>query len=226
MAGAKRRSAPARGAPAQRRAARLGGSRTSSSASTRRASVYVQASWHEGFGMAVAEAMLAGCVPVVRDAGAMPEVVGDAGVLIAGSEPEQIAEGVRRRWPRGRRAAGGRASACSDAFPLAARRQRLQVQSRGCWPSGARRGTRGGARAAGAVDAGDARVSRRAGGRVEGARCAARRRACLLACAPGRASDGMSLLDRFRLDGKVAASSPGPRSGGVREGLAEAGATW
>ena len=40
-----------------------------------RASVYVQASRHEGFGLAVAEAMLAGCVPVVMDVTAMPEVV-------------------------------------------------------------------------------------------------------------------------------------------------------
>ena len=48
----------------------------------RRASVYVQASRHEGFGLAVAEAMLAGCVPVVCNVTAMPEVVDGAGVLI------------------------------------------------------------------------------------------------------------------------------------------------
>src|SRR5262249_14969016 len=34
-----------------------------------RASVYVQASTHEGFGVAVAQAMAAGCVPVVTRAG-------------------------------------------------------------------------------------------------------------------------------------------------------------
>ncbi|MGI8593289.1 MAG: glycosyltransferase [Solirubrobacteraceae bacterium] len=92
-----------------------------------RASVYVQASWHEGFGMAVAEAMLAGCVPVVRDAGAMPEVVGDAGVLIPGSEPAQIAEGVRRALeagPDGRRRARERVL---REFPLAARGERLRA---------------------------------------------------------------------------------------------------
>jgi glycosyltransferase involved in cell wall biosynthesis len=61
-----------------------------------RASVYVQASRHEGFGLAVAEAMLAGCVPVVMDVTAMPEVVGDAGVLISSQEPETVADGVRR----------------------------------------------------------------------------------------------------------------------------------
>jgi glycosyltransferase involved in cell wall biosynthesis len=94
------------------------------------ASVYVQASWHEGFGMAVAEAMLAGCVPVVRDAGAMPEVVGDAGVLIHGSEPARIADGVRRALaagPEGRRAARER---ILREFPLAARGERLRAEVR------------------------------------------------------------------------------------------------
>jgi glycosyltransferase involved in cell wall biosynthesis len=64
----------------------------------RRASVYVQASRHEGFGLSVAEAMLAGCVPVVSVAGALPEVVGDAGVVLSGDPPapREIAEGVRR----------------------------------------------------------------------------------------------------------------------------------
>ena len=61
----------------------------------RRASVYVQASRHEGFGLAVAEAMLAGCVPVVMDVTAMPEVVDGAGVLISSQEPGAVAAGVR-----------------------------------------------------------------------------------------------------------------------------------
>ncbi len=92
----------------------------------RRSAVYVQASWHEGFGMAVCEAMLGGCVPVVRDAGAMPEVVGDAGVLIAGSEPEQIADGVKRALsagPQGRRRARERVL---SSFPLRERHERLR----------------------------------------------------------------------------------------------------
>lgn len=62
----------------------------------RSAAVYVQASLHEGFGMSVVEAMLAGCVPVVSDRGALPEVVGDAGIVIEGVEPAAIAAGVRR----------------------------------------------------------------------------------------------------------------------------------
>jgi glycosyltransferase involved in cell wall biosynthesis len=90
----------------------------------RRASVYVQASRHEGFGMGVAEAMLAGCIPVVTAAGALPEVVGDAGVVV-GPEPEAIAEGVRRALelrPEARAAARAR---IASTFPLQIRRDGL-----------------------------------------------------------------------------------------------------
>jgi glycosyltransferase involved in cell wall biosynthesis len=61
----------------------------------RRASVYVQPSRHEGFGLSVAEAMLAGCVPVVSSAGALPEVVGDAGVVLDDPAPAAVADAVR-----------------------------------------------------------------------------------------------------------------------------------
>ena len=40
--------------------------------------------------------MLAGCVPVVSDRGALPEVVGDAGVVVEGREAPETAEGMRR----------------------------------------------------------------------------------------------------------------------------------
>ena len=60
------------------------------------AHVYVQASLQEGFGMSLAEAMLAGAVPVVTAAGAMPEVVGDAGVVIPEASAGAVAEGVRK----------------------------------------------------------------------------------------------------------------------------------
>jgi glycosyltransferase involved in cell wall biosynthesis len=61
----------------------------------RRASVYVQASAHEGFGLSVAEAMLAGCIPVVTPAGALPEVVGDAGLYLNSADPTYVAERIR-----------------------------------------------------------------------------------------------------------------------------------
>ena len=62
----------------------------------RRASVYVQVSRHEGFGMSVAEAMLAGCIPVVTGAGALPEVVGDCGIYCTSQEPVNVAAAIRR----------------------------------------------------------------------------------------------------------------------------------
>jgi glycosyltransferase involved in cell wall biosynthesis len=67
----------------------------------RRAAVYVQASRHEGFGVSVAEAMLAGAVPVITRAGALPEVVGDIGVQIdVPAEPKAIAGGVGQALER------------------------------------------------------------------------------------------------------------------------------
>ncbi len=62
----------------------------------RRAAVYVQPSRHEGFGLSVAEGMLARCVPAVTDAGALLEVVGDTGVVIPSPSAEHVAAAVRR----------------------------------------------------------------------------------------------------------------------------------
>ena len=48
----------------------------------RDAAVYVQVSSHEGFGVSLAEGMLACCVPVVTRVGALPEVVGNCGIYV------------------------------------------------------------------------------------------------------------------------------------------------
>ena len=87
-----------------------------------RAGAYVQASRHEGFGLAVAEAMLAGCVPVVVNVTSMPEVVGDAGVLIESPRPEQVAEGVRRALALGPDSSRSARERILTAFPMANRR--------------------------------------------------------------------------------------------------------
>ena len=114
---------------ARRRAARTSsspaGSRTRTcSTPTARAAVYVQASRHEGFGLAVAEAMLAGCVPVVMNVTAMPEVVGDAGVLIDSQEPEEVADGrAARRSSSARTRARGARERILTAFPMERRRE-------------------------------------------------------------------------------------------------------
>ena len=88
-----------------------------------RASVYVQASRHEGFGLAVAEAMLAGCVPVVMDVTAMPEVVDGAGVLISSQEPEAVAAGVREALSLGPEAHAAARRRVLEEFPLRIRRE-------------------------------------------------------------------------------------------------------
>ena len=98
----------------------------------RRAAVYVQASQHEGFGVSVAEAMLAGAIPVVTPAGALPEVVGDTGVVVASAAPG-AARGRDRRRARGRaRAPAGRPRA------RAARVQRRRPAPRPARPGRAR----------------------------------------------------------------------------------------
>jgi glycosyltransferase involved in cell wall biosynthesis len=92
-------------------------------AAYRRAAVYVQASRHEGFGLAVAEAMLAGCVPVVMNVTAMPEVVGDAGVLIESQAPGAVADGIRRALELGPDAAARARERILTAFPMERRRE-------------------------------------------------------------------------------------------------------
>jgi glycosyltransferase involved in cell wall biosynthesis len=92
-------------------------------AAYRRAAVYVQASRHEGFGLAVAEAMLAGCVPVVMNVTAMPEVVGDAGVLIESQDASAVADGVRRALALGPEAARRARERILTTFPMDRRRE-------------------------------------------------------------------------------------------------------
>jgi glycosyltransferase involved in cell wall biosynthesis len=58
------------------------------------AAVYVHPSWYEGFGIMVLEAF-ASAVPVVTsNLSSLPEVVGDAGVLVDPKKPKEIAEAV------------------------------------------------------------------------------------------------------------------------------------
>jgi glycosyltransferase involved in cell wall biosynthesis len=46
--------------------------------------------------MAVAEAMLAGCIPVVTKAGALPEVVGDTGIYINSVNLKELADAIQQ----------------------------------------------------------------------------------------------------------------------------------
>lgn len=91
----------------------------------RRAAVYVQASIHEGFGLSLAEAMLAGAVPVTTAAGSLPEVVGDTGVEIPESSPDAVAAGVRTALELGAAAGAAARRRVLTEFPLDARAEAL-----------------------------------------------------------------------------------------------------
>jgi glycosyltransferase involved in cell wall biosynthesis len=60
------------------------------------AKVYLQLSRHEGFGCSVAEAMLYGCIPVVSNAAALPEVVGDCGIVLESRDSGVVGNAVRQ----------------------------------------------------------------------------------------------------------------------------------
>lgn len=60
-----------------------------------KARIYVQASRHEAFGVAVAEAMLHGCIPVLARSGALPEVGGEVATYIDELTPEAVAKAIR-----------------------------------------------------------------------------------------------------------------------------------
>ena len=64
-----------------------------------RASVYP--SLFEGFGFPVLEAMASGCPVVTANCSSMPEVAGDAAVLVDPTSVESIADGVARVWDDG-----------------------------------------------------------------------------------------------------------------------------
>jgi glycosyltransferase involved in cell wall biosynthesis len=61
-----------------------------------RAQVYVQVSAHEGFGIANIEAMACGCISVVANTTALPEVVGDAGFFVPFNDVAATTDAIRK----------------------------------------------------------------------------------------------------------------------------------
>jgi len=92
----------------------------------RKASVYVQTSRHEGFGLSVAEAMLAGCVPVVTRVGALPEVTGHSGIFVDAPEPALISRGIERALAYSDEARASIRQRILDRFPMEKRGQLLE----------------------------------------------------------------------------------------------------
>jgi glycosyltransferase involved in cell wall biosynthesis len=60
------------------------------------ASMLILPSWHEGFGLPALEAMALGVPVVASTAGALPEVVGEAGLLAPPDDPAALARAIRR----------------------------------------------------------------------------------------------------------------------------------
>jgi glycosyltransferase involved in cell wall biosynthesis len=56
--------------------------------------VYLQPTRYEGFGLAILEAMACGAPVVTSARGAVPEVVGDTAIMVDGTEPSSIADGL------------------------------------------------------------------------------------------------------------------------------------
>lgn len=61
-----------------------------------KAKVYLQPSIHEGFGAAVAEAMLYDCIPIVSNRCSLPEVVGESGIYVDPYDLETMASTIKR----------------------------------------------------------------------------------------------------------------------------------
>lgn len=94
----------------------------------RRCAVYVQPTLFEGFGVAIAEAMSCGAPVVSSPAGAVTEVVGDAGEMVDGRDPTAISAAIARLLadePRARRLGELARARIVEHFSYARRRDAL-----------------------------------------------------------------------------------------------------
>lgn len=90
---------------------------------------YAQLSMSEGFGNALCEAMLCGCIPVVSNVGAMPRIVGGTGAVILERNADLVVDALRAldRLPsteQALRSAQARARIV-DGYPLEKRTRAL-----------------------------------------------------------------------------------------------------
>jgi len=94
-----------------------------------RCCAYLSPSLYEGFGLAILEAMSCGAPVVSSPVGAVPEVVGDGGLLVDGKSPEAIAGAINRYLEdetlRGEKGCTGRTRA-ETLFPYGRRKRELQ----------------------------------------------------------------------------------------------------
>lgn len=59
---------------------------------------YLQLSYRESFGVAVIESMACGCIPVVTNKGALPEVVGDAGIIVEFGQWDKVIDLIAKDY--------------------------------------------------------------------------------------------------------------------------------
>ncbi len=90
-----------------------------------KAKIYVQASEHEGFGLAMAEAMLARCVVIATRVGSLPEVMGEAGIFVVDDALQTIANGIKSALTTDDRMGDEARERILTQFPLQNRAQAL-----------------------------------------------------------------------------------------------------
>jgi glycosyltransferase involved in cell wall biosynthesis len=90
------------------------------------ASVFAFPSWYEGFGLPVLEAMACGTPVVAADNSSLPEVVGQAGIMIDAGDTDALSEALRELVCsdslRSRLVAAGHEQACRFTWEAAAER--------------------------------------------------------------------------------------------------------
>lgn len=97
----------------------------------------VLVSVYEGFGLPALEAMACGRATLVSDAGSLPEVVGDAGLLVSATDVDAISRGLERLWDdeqlaRELGARGRRRAARFDWASVARRTEEVYRQAAAC----------------------------------------------------------------------------------------------
>ncbi|MCB0795620.1 MAG: glycosyltransferase family 4 protein [Flavobacteriales bacterium] len=86
---------------------------------------YVQLSLSEGFGYALAEAMLSGCVPIVSAAGSLPDVSGGCGPVVREHAPPAVVEAMQRVIQGAYVGGGAPRTSIAARYPLERRKQAL-----------------------------------------------------------------------------------------------------
>ena len=88
---------------------------------------YLQLSMSEGFPNALCEAMLAGCIPIVSNVGAMPMIVDGCGFILKRKDPAELAELLRTalKSPEKAQLSNLSRARIKDNFPLERRQNEL-----------------------------------------------------------------------------------------------------